>query len=519
LVTLWDSSEVEVWYSTSFEHVLLIAGRFYKSNEQFVVVNIYAPCEDSRQQSLWDNITNRLATYSDQNVCVCGDFNAVRSVSERRSVGDIRRQTGMAGLNLFIDSNLLINLPLRGRSYTWYKGDGRSMSRIDRFLLSEKWCSTWPNCFQLASSRGMLDHCPLMLSVDEENWGPIPLRMSKCWENFPGYKNFVRDKWHSFQVDGWGGYFLKEKFKLIKLALKDWHLKHSRNLPAKILSLKNKISFFYLKGETEDLLESEVEEYQGLSEEFFSLSRSHASICKQLSQALWLREGDANSKKFHGIMSSRHRGNVVTCLLVDSVLTEGVENVRRAVFDHFSTHFQACNTECPRMAALQFPSFSYRQGASLVKPFSVEEVKAAMWDCDHFICPGPDGITFGFIKDFWDILREDVRRFLVEFHRNGRLAKGINSTFIALIPKVESPQRLNDFRLISLVGSMYKILAKVLTNRLRSIIGSVISDNQSAFIKGRQILDGILVANEVVEDARKCKKELLLFKVDFKKSV
>jgi len=108
--------------------------------------------------------------------------------------------------------------------------------------------------------------------------------------------------------------------------------------------------------------------------------------------------------------------------------------------------------------------------------------------------------------------------FLHEFHRNGRLAKGINSTFIALIPKVDSPQRLNDFRPISLVGSLYKILAKVLANRLRMVIGSVISDSQSAFIKGRQILDGILVANEIVDEARRCKEELLLFKVDFEKA-
>jgi hypothetical protein len=131
---------------------------------------------------------------------------------------------------------------------------------------------------------------------------------------------------------------------------------------------------------------------------------------------------------------------------------------------------------------------------------------------------GPDGISFGFIKDFWDMLKEDIMRFLVEFHRNGKLIKGINSTFIALIPKVDNSQHLNDFRPISLVGSMYKILAKILANRLRVVIGSLISDSQSAFIKGRQILDGILVANEVVDEARKCKKELIMFKVDFEKA-
>lgn len=61
----------------------------------------------------------------------------------------------------------------------------------------------------------------------------------------------------------------------------------------------------------------------------------------------------------------------------------------------------------------------------------------------------------------------------------------MNATFIALIPKVESPQSLNDFRPISLVGCMYKVLAKILANRLRAVIGSVVSDAQSTFVKGK----------------------------------
>jgi len=67
-------------------------------------------------------------------------------------------------------------------------------------------------------------------------------------------------------------------------------------------------------------------------------------------------------------------------------------------------------------------------------------------------------------------------RFVTEFHRNGKLTKGINTTFIALIPKVDNPQSLNDFHPISLVGSLYKILVKLLANRLRQVIGSVISE-------------------------------------------
>ena len=217
-------------------------------------------------------------------------------------------------------------------------------------------------------------------------------------------------------------------------------------------------------------------------------------------------------------MSTRRRRNNIPFFLDNGVLIEGVDNVRNVIYTHFSSHFRHVIASRPSMEGLSFWSLPFRERAALVMPFSLDEVKVAVWDCENFKCPGPDGINFGFIKDLWDIMKDDVMRFLVEFHRNGRLAKGINNTFIALIPKVDSPQRLSDFHSISLVGSLYKILSKVLANRLRLVMDSVISDSQSAFIKGRQILDGILVANEVVDEAHRHKKEMILFKVDFEKA-
>ena len=81
-------------------------------------------------------------------MCICGDFNAIRSREERRSVSNYGGVMDFTPLNHFIDENALLDLLLCGCNFTWYKGDGKSMSRIDRFLLSEDWCLVWPNCLQ-----------------------------------------------------------------------------------------------------------------------------------------------------------------------------------------------------------------------------------------------------------------------------------------------------------------------------------------------------------------------------------
>ncbi|GJR21605.1 RNA-directed DNA polymerase, eukaryota, reverse transcriptase zinc-binding domain protein [Tanacetum coccineum] len=101
---------------------------------------------------------------------------------------------------------------------------------------------------------------------------------------------------------------------------------------------------------------------------------------------------------------------------------------------------------------------------------------------------------------------------------NRTFPKGCNSLFIALILKVIDAKFVSDFWPISLIGCQYKIIGKLLANRLSSVIGDVISPEQSAFIKGRNIFDGPLIINEVMDWYRKRKKDLMIFKVDFEKA-
>ncbi|PNX63687.1 cysteine-rich receptor-like protein kinase, partial [Trifolium pratense] len=117
----------------------------------------------------------------------------------------------------------------------------------------------------------------------------------KCWKDIPGYNLFVRDKLMSFQIDGWGGYVLKEKLKMIKACLKEWHKTHTQNLPGRIETLKGRLLALDEKGEEDDLSEEELVEIHGVSSDIHSLSRLHASISWQQSRSLWLKEGDANS--------------------------------------------------------------------------------------------------------------------------------------------------------------------------------------------------------------------------------
>jgi len=135
-----------------------------------------------------------------------------------------------------------------------------------------------------------------------------------------------------------------------------------------------------------------------------------------------------------------------------------------------------------------------------------------------FKSPGPDGINLRFFKDFWDMFKVELLNFFAEFHRNGRLTSDFNNTFIALIAKIENPHRLADFWPISLVSSLYKILSRVLANRLRKLVSKVVSESKSIIVQGRQILDGILITNELVDDVGRLKKELLMFKVNFERA-
>jgi hypothetical protein len=122
-------------------------------------------------------------------------------------------------------------------------------------------------------------------------------------------------------------------------------------------------------------------------------------------------------------MASRRRGNTISSLIVDGGVVEGVNLVREAVFNYFSDHFINNSEVRPSVEGLEFRHIDVLEGVSLVRPFNIEEKKTAVWNCDSYKSPGPDGINFGFIKDFWSELSGDVMQFVGDFHINGKFKR------------------------------------------------------------------------------------------------
>ncbi|KAK3227435.1 hypothetical protein Dsin_007297 [Dipteronia sinensis] len=150
--------------------------------------------------------------------------------------------------------------------------------------------------------------------------------------------------------------------------------------------------------------------------------------------------------------------------------------------------------------------------------FTTEEVWDVLDKCDGNKAPGPDGLNLNFFKAHWEVIREDFMRFIKEFHKDGTLVKDLNNTFLTLILKTLNPVSMGDFMPISLIGAMYKIFAKVLANLIKKVMHSIIGEFQMAFVKGRQIIDSFVIAEEIINMWKKDQVEGLLVKLDFEKA-
>ncbi|GJS50443.1 RNA-directed DNA polymerase, eukaryota, partial [Tanacetum coccineum] len=238
----------------------------------------------------------------------------------------------------------------------------------------------------------------------------------------------------------------------------------------------------------------------------------------QKSNVKWAVEGDENSSFFHGTINKKRNVLAVRGIMIDGLWIDDPSLVKTEFLHHFSHRF--AKPDCSRATLhSNFPNrLTSSQQSDLDRDVSKDEIKRAVWDCGTDKSPGPDGFTFGFYRRFWYLIENDVYKAVSYFFLFADIPKGCNSSFIVLIPKFPGANMVKDFRPISLIGSLYKIIAKVLANRLVDKLGSIVNEVQSAFVKDRQILDGPFILDELIQWCKKKRKHLLVFKVDFEKA-
>ncbi|GKV24336.1 hypothetical protein SLEP1_g33963 [Rubroshorea leprosula] len=302
----------------------------------------------------------------------------------------------------------------------------------------------------------------------------------------------VEKLWKSLEIEGYWGFKCKEKIKKLRQHLKTWNKEEFGNVDNQLEEAMKKIEIVDFRCEAQDPSDDDILKRKDGFEELWVCLKKKESLWRQKSKATWIKEGDANTGFFHIII----------------------------IMDHFRNQFssQSCQQPRPYLEHLQFSKLNEEDKIMLEEEFSDDEIRDAVFSCASDKALGPDGLNFHFVKKIWGTIEGDVINFIKEFHQNGKLVKGLNSSYIMLVPKKKNPTYLKEFRPISMVGCLFKILAKVLANRLYKVIGKVISVSQSAFIKGRQLVDSVLALNELVHDMKSKRKKGVIFKADFEKA-
>jgi len=425
--------------------------------------------------------------------CIFGDFNDILEASEKRG-RTIRPLWLINGFRQAVLDVGLSDVPFDGYPFTWFKSLGTPRAveeRLDHALATNSWFNIFPNASVENLVAPASDHYPILLQCSPR---PRPtyhrrhFRYENAWHLESGFTDLVTNSWQVHSNNA-----LIPKLSSCAAEMTIWKKTHCHKLKSAIEECRRHMQDTRLQAPGEDqghMLELRKRMQRLLSQD--------DAYWRQHAKTHWYKDGDRNTKKIHASATSRKKVNRILSLEDDvgnKVTSDhGLKDVAR---NYFVNIFQQ-DSDFSSVLDVINPSISDNDNDLLTTPFTKAEFRDATFSMHPDKCSGPDGYNPGFYQHFWTLCGDDIFKDCCAWLTAGHFPSDLNITNIALIPKGSMQVSMKDWRPIALCNVLYKIISKILANRLKTVLPQCISDNQSAFVPGRSILDNAMVAIEVL---------------------
>lgn len=458
------------------------------SGESFLITLVYGPSVEDQKRDFIDEL-RRLAGLVQLPWILLGDFNLTRWLTDRP--GDLRGMTLMQLFNDLIRDLEVVDIPLNNRAYTWSsKTPQPSFSKIDRVFMSSGWILHFP-ILTLQALEVVSDHCPMLLSCKQRQTTKVDPKWENLWLSYQEVGQMVEQTWQHGELStqrGLKGFYAKTE--ALYKALLVWQKQKFGKIQEHISLSKQAILLYDKIEEARPLHSLEFARRQALRASVFELANVEERKWMQRSRCLWLKEGDGNTKYFHSMASARAQKNAVTSVECNgdtiSNPSEILQAFQQQLCDLLGNSAQTQQFDLTRLY-LNGPDLS-----GLAAAFSEEEVHAAIKGLAPNRASGPDGLTNEFLTKFWPVLKYDIMQIFEEFYEGRLELAKYNLANVVMIPKKEDASYVQDFRPISIINLIPKVISKVLANRLGVYLPNLIALQQTAFIKGRFIAENFI---------------------------
>ncbi|XP_071694872.1 uncharacterized protein [Rutidosis leptorrhynchoides] len=499
----WDTDVVRLMILAVSDQAIHCQVRSLMDDHNFFISFIYATNHYKQRRSLWRELEMHKCFVRDNPWVMMGDFNASLSL-EDSSTGGSKVTISMREFKDCVDNLNMVDVNHMGFRFTWNQRPNAEvglLKKIDRVMANDAFISRYVDAYVLFQAYRISDHCPAVLKFAQSWEGkPKPFKFSNYIIEHEKFKDVVSEGW-KVEIPGHMMFRVTKRLRLLKKQMRK--LMWSKgNLHSNVITLRSELDAAQV------LLDSDPNSRDLRKKESTILKKYNEAIyeeecfLKQKSKVEWLRVGDGNSRYFHNVVKGRmHRGKIHAIENSEGNIVEG-----QAAFDVITDHFRnflGHHDNCSNIVDPQLlfsKKVTDQKAMEMISPVTTDEIKKAMFDINDLKSPGPDGYSAAFFKNAWDIVGEDVVKAVKDFFSQGKLLKEINHTLISLVPKVQSPSKVTDFRPISCCNVMYKCISKVITNRIKLSLDDIVSENQSAFIPNRRISDSIMLTQEIMKN-------------------